>query len=267
MNQTGDWYATTAPENKYQYNGKELNEELGLNWNDYGARYYDAAVGRFFSTDRFAEKYYSMNPYQYGAANPINFIDVNGDSLAIFLYSWKGGSGVTGHNAVLILDSDEKWNYISKDGGSLSSSGESIYTVRQFESLEDFANADIGASVPAGEFYEGFMVETSAESNDGAIEAATEAAERDYLLGCDDCTHTMEAAVNNLESRDGEPLNYNNKKTTEYSPTGLAPYIPSRPHKVTTPRAYTPKQKFNLIKRQNKGKTVDFSKLKTANKR
>ena len=47
MNQVGDWYATTAPENKYQYNGKELNEDLGLNWYNYGFRYYDAAIGRF----------------------------------------------------------------------------------------------------------------------------------------------------------------------------------------------------------------------------
>lgn len=31
--------------------------------------------------DRFAEKYTSMNPYQYGANNPIKFIDFNGDSI------------------------------------------------------------------------------------------------------------------------------------------------------------------------------------------
>jgi hypothetical protein len=33
--------------------------------------------------DRFAEKYTSMTPYQYGANNPIKFIDINGDSLDI----------------------------------------------------------------------------------------------------------------------------------------------------------------------------------------
>ena len=32
-------------------------------------------------TDRFSEKYVSLSPYQYGANNPVNNIDVNGDSI------------------------------------------------------------------------------------------------------------------------------------------------------------------------------------------
>ena len=42
---------------------------------------YDAALGRFMKTDRFSEKYVSLSPYQYGANNPVNNIDVNGDSI------------------------------------------------------------------------------------------------------------------------------------------------------------------------------------------
>ena len=30
---------------KFGYNGKELNEELGLDWHDFGARNYDASLG------------------------------------------------------------------------------------------------------------------------------------------------------------------------------------------------------------------------------
>ncbi len=33
MNHEGPWYATIGPRNGYQYNGKELNEELELGWN------------------------------------------------------------------------------------------------------------------------------------------------------------------------------------------------------------------------------------------
>jgi RHS repeat-associated protein len=83
MNQLGPWYEVAAPENKYQYNGKELNEELGLDWYDYGARWYDAAVGRFVGQDRFAEEHYTLTPYQYAANNPILYIDVNGDSISV----------------------------------------------------------------------------------------------------------------------------------------------------------------------------------------
>jgi hypothetical protein len=38
---------------------------------------------RFLSTDRFAEKYPSLAPYQYTANNPILFIDINGDSIFV----------------------------------------------------------------------------------------------------------------------------------------------------------------------------------------
>ena len=50
----------------YKYNGKELDRKGGLDWYDYGARMYDAALGRFMKTDRFSEKYVSLSPYQYG---------------------------------------------------------------------------------------------------------------------------------------------------------------------------------------------------------
>lgn len=75
----------------YKYSSKELDEENGLDWYYFGARYYDAEIGRFLSVDRFADKYPSMTPYQYAANNPILFVDVNGDSVWIN-YTDKNGS-------------------------------------------------------------------------------------------------------------------------------------------------------------------------------
>ena len=69
----------------YKYNGKELDTKAGLNWYDYGARHYDAALGRFTTQDRFAKKYTSLSPYQYGANNPVRNIDVNGDSIRVYV--------------------------------------------------------------------------------------------------------------------------------------------------------------------------------------
>ena len=77
----GGVFASTGNVQPYKYNGKELDAKKGLNWYDYGARHYDAALGRFTTNDRFAEKYHSMSPYQYGANNPVKHIDVKGDSI------------------------------------------------------------------------------------------------------------------------------------------------------------------------------------------
>jgi RHS repeat-associated protein len=83
--------STQAPlklENRFKFNGKELNHKefsdgVGLEWYDYGARMYDAQLGRFSTIDRFSEKFIGLSPYQYGADNPIRFIDINGDSIII----------------------------------------------------------------------------------------------------------------------------------------------------------------------------------------
>jgi RHS repeat-associated protein len=88
MNQMGPWYEVVAPENKYQYNGKELNEELGLDWYDYGARWYDGSIGRWGQVDRLAEKYFVFSPYHFVANNPIKNFDVDGNEFTENAWDW-----------------------------------------------------------------------------------------------------------------------------------------------------------------------------------
>ena len=65
-------------ENNYLYNGKELQKNYRLDWYDYGARYYNAALGRWMCIDPLTEKYFNESPYVYVGNNPIMFIDPDG---------------------------------------------------------------------------------------------------------------------------------------------------------------------------------------------
>jgi|WetSurMetagenome_2_1015567.scaffolds.fasta_scaffold73248_2 RHS repeat-associated protein len=64
--------------NKYKYNGKELQTQQGLDWYDYGARFYDPELCQWHAIDPLCEKYYDVSPYVYCAGNPVNIIDTNG---------------------------------------------------------------------------------------------------------------------------------------------------------------------------------------------
>jgi|GEM_PF-6386117 len=76
----GPWYERKE-KNDYLYNGKEYNTDLGLNWSDYGARFYDPEIGRFMTVDPMAGLYESYSPYHYVYNNPISYIDPDGRTI------------------------------------------------------------------------------------------------------------------------------------------------------------------------------------------
>ena len=94
-----------APENKYLYNGKELNEDYGINLMDYGARWYDGAVGRFTAVDPLAEPQDSWSTYHYVYDNPLKYVDPFG-----LMGQNIGADGLT----------DDQWMEASRPGAGSS---------------------------------------------------------------------------------------------------------------------------------------------------
>jgi RHS repeat-associated protein len=78
------YVADPAKEHKFTYNGKEKQDQFGLGWLDYGARHYQADIGRWGGVDAHANLYFATSPYVYVLNQPTNAIDPDG-KLVIFV--------------------------------------------------------------------------------------------------------------------------------------------------------------------------------------
>ena len=79
----GGVFGTTGNTQPYKYNGKEFDTKKGLNWYDYGARHYDAVLGRFITVDALYDKHFKVSPYVYCGNEPVGRIDPDGNDWRV----------------------------------------------------------------------------------------------------------------------------------------------------------------------------------------
>jgi RHS repeat-associated protein len=87
----GKKYLTNANTTKEGFTGKERDKHSGLDY--FGARYYDAGIGKWLSVDPLSEKYHNYSSYNYVLGNPLIYFDPDGKQVRgesyVFKKHWK----------------------------------------------------------------------------------------------------------------------------------------------------------------------------------
>ena len=267
---------TGTSKNKYLYNGKEIQPSNG--YYDYGARMYDASVGRWFVVDAFSEKTKRWSPYCYTKNNPINSIDINGDTTVV-LTAPDGAKGA-GHIALLIQNKNGTYSLYSKNGTNQSfgtsgdnnkkdedgnfsgddnpdnprpiSKNDNTNSPNEFKTINEFMNSDIYNKKDNNgfrEYTEGKIIPTTSEQDIKGIEAAKKELGKSYNVLGSNCAKLVQAVLKAEGNNNGS----NNSPLSGMLKSLVGPLVGIGINKVIN---LIPNVIYQNIKNENKGNLI-----------
>ena len=203
MAETSDGKQNEQP---YKYNGKEFERKNGLNWMDYGARMYDAALGRFTTMDPLAEKYYGVSPYAYCGNNPINRIDPDGKDWRVqtrYNRETKKMEYTITVNAVLYNNSSDQDIDMKQLSTSITEQMTNIYTIsgEDFETEMNFNLRTVNSLDEIGERDHVIQIVDQSFLDEKKSKGKTLAQSATYGLNMEIGTDLAKATVGNKNNR------------------------------------------------------------------
>ena len=197
-----------AEVNRRKFGGKELMSDHGYNRYDFAARHQNPAFPHFTTPDPLAAKFTHLSPHLFCAGDPINYIEQNGDSIAVLIEP-KGAMSF-GHMAILIQNDSGEWELYSKNGtdenfGIYGTSnkdddeGDTTDPPKTF--LHSDKNVDKNKNI---KYTEAYVIHTTKEEDNIIREVVKSKIEtKKYNLFRDNCAQLVQDGLRSINKPDG----------------------------------------------------------------